>query len=256
MEKYLDVIRQVDYRDRSNRSVFDLYSGWGMERAVSSQDRMKFIACCLTGGLRINTTACLGQYIGRVGVHCTEEMFLRNGYHRTELYPDGPLSFAPLADIQFETLLAAQRSKVTATAPMLRPGNPMSFGKGSLGSRALRHGFYNPDLAGAWSATQQSEVSFTLDGRSWSGGGVLEMETCHALPPGHERATVEVTCNGVECGRLTIGRGLRRGRLEVPSAAVALAQSLDIRLVSPVAGQRDDGLAQTVFLSSLALHPR
>ncbi len=252
VDQYLDLVRGVDYRLRRNRPIFDLYTQWGMQRAVSSQDRMKVIASCLTGGLRLNTTACLGQYIGRKGVHCTEAMFLRAGYDTTVVYPDGPFRLAALTDGDHARLLAAQAAKVAAVAPKLSPGQPVSFGRDGAGAKALRHGFYNPEADGAWSGSTRSELMFAIDAASWPSAARLDLELSHAAPGGDR---MRVVCNDVPCGDIHVDRDPRSVGAMVPPEALRGMTAVTIRIEGAITGRREDGEPRSVRIKALTLHP-
>ena len=252
VDRYLDLVRDVDYRLRRNRPIFDLYTEWGMQRAVSSQDRMKVIACCLTGGVRLNTAACLGQYIGRTGVHCTEAMFLRAGYDATEIYPDGPIPLTAPTEIDRERLFAAQLAKIAAVAPKLRPGAPISFGRDDLGAKALRHGFYNPEAAVAWAATPRSELAFTIEPDAWRAGARLDLEMSHAAPSGDQ---VRIVCNDIFCDEARVGHEPRRFSVATPPEALGGRAEMRLRFEVAVTARRDDGEPRSVCIKTLALHP-
>ena len=83
----LEIVRNCDYQSRDAKAIHKLYASWGMGCPGDSQDVTKTIACCLTGAAKLNTTTCLGKYIGANGIHMKQEWYDRLGYANTELYP-------------------------------------------------------------------------------------------------------------------------------------------------------------------------
>ena len=94
---YLDIVRNCDYQTRDAATIHRLYASWGMGCPGDSQDVTKTIACCLTGAVKLNTTACLGKYIGAKGIHMKQEWYDRLGYANTELYPAAITTFKELS---------------------------------------------------------------------------------------------------------------------------------------------------------------
>ena len=108
LDKYLDLVRDVDYRRRPTREIHRLFHSWGMGCGADSQDATKGLACCATGAARLNTTIVLGRYIGEHGLHMHPAEFARQGYGDTEMY-DGPLpDFRPLTAEAYERIFGAQ----------------------------------------------------------------------------------------------------------------------------------------------------
>ena len=85
IEQYLALVRNVDYRDRPHRKIFELMKSWGVGAPTSSQDVAKSIACHLTGGCKINTTPAFGRYIGEIGLHSTRKFFADNRFEQTQV---------------------------------------------------------------------------------------------------------------------------------------------------------------------------
>lgn len=236
VEQYLSLVRDIDYRQRPTRDILDLYSAYGMQRAESSQDRAKFIACVLTGGLRVNTTACLARYIGRVGLHATEAMFVRSGFDQTELFPTGDFAIETLTDERYAELLAAQSDMVAAPFAPVEIGKKLAFGHGGRGVRALRAGFYGPEDWGAWSASERSEVAIRLPPVPEGQRHVLEFGARHHLPPSIPLVTVDVTANGQPAGALVLSRSQTRVQLPLTPEAAREDGELLLGFRSPVVG--------------------
>ena len=79
-----------------------------------SQDTAKSIACVLTDGAKINTTAVLGQYIGAEGLHMTPKMFASRRYAETQMFTGAMPAFPPLADADYARIMEQQRGWATA----------------------------------------------------------------------------------------------------------------------------------------------
>lgn len=90
---YLDLVRDIDYRDRGCRKNEILAFQQSLGRIgvgyLSSQDSIKNMACEILGIWRLNTITNNALYIGRKGEHMNEEKFMRRGYARTVLF-DAP----------------------------------------------------------------------------------------------------------------------------------------------------------------------
>lgn len=83
--QYLQLVRHIDYRFRSDSDVAKLFHSWGLGAPGSSQDVAKTLACYATGGVKINTCAVFGRYIGEIGLHTNPEMFTKLGYRETQV---------------------------------------------------------------------------------------------------------------------------------------------------------------------------
>jgi hypothetical protein len=108
VDQYLALVRDVDYRERPRRDIHRLYHGWGMGCPGDSQDVTKTMACCLTGAVKLNTTTCLGRYIGEQGLHMNPAEFVRRKYPLTELFVDPLPDFPPLTDADYDRVFAPQ----------------------------------------------------------------------------------------------------------------------------------------------------
>jgi len=86
VEPYLQLVRNIDYRQRDTRAVARLFSSWGMGCPATSQDAAKHMACVLNNAINLNLSFSLGKYIGSNGLHMTPEMFEFVGFDQTELF--------------------------------------------------------------------------------------------------------------------------------------------------------------------------
>lgn len=88
--QYLEIIDGLSYRDRKEKhpEINDMLRslGRGGKGYLSSQDSIKNMACEVLGIHRVSTHTNNARYIGRKGLHMTEERFFSLGYHRTVLY--------------------------------------------------------------------------------------------------------------------------------------------------------------------------
>ena len=114
VDVYLDIIRNCDYQTRDAAAIHKLYASWGMGCPGDSQDVTKTIACCLTGAAKLNTTACLGKYIGAEGIHMKQEWYDCLGYANTELYPSAVTTFKELSEDCYEQIFKKQMGWATA----------------------------------------------------------------------------------------------------------------------------------------------
>ena len=109
VEQYLKLIRGKDYRDRSIADIVELFHSWGMGAAATSQDSSKGLACLRTGGLRINTVACFGRYIGAEGEHTNPTIFRQMGFDTTAVVEENLFALDKLDAAQ----LASIKAKLT-----------------------------------------------------------------------------------------------------------------------------------------------
>jgi len=87
MEKYLEVIARMDYARRDHDKIIDWFISTGYLPTVTSQDGAKDLAMYVSGAAKFMTYCCYGKYIGKLGVHGTEEIYHSAGYANTELCP-------------------------------------------------------------------------------------------------------------------------------------------------------------------------
>lgn len=121
VEQYLEHVRNIDYRDRSDAAIKALFTSWGFVFQASSQDAAKTLACVLTNTLKVNTRIALGQYIGERGLHMDAALFEKRGYSRTALFTDPVPQLEPITDavcqhITAEMQLWAGRARKVASA--------------------------------------------------------------------------------------------------------------------------------------------
>ena len=108
VDQYLSLVRDVDYKNRPRKEIYRLYHSWDMGCPGDSQDVTKTLACCLTGAIKINTTACLGRYIGEQGLHMNPAEFARRKYQNTEIFTDPLPNFPGVTDADYDRIFAPQ----------------------------------------------------------------------------------------------------------------------------------------------------
>ena len=88
MEQYMQHVAEIDYRSRDHAAIRALFASWGFGCPATSQDAAKTMASILSGGIKVNTRAVLGRYIGEVGLHANAKLFEERGYKLTTMFPD------------------------------------------------------------------------------------------------------------------------------------------------------------------------
>jgi hypothetical protein len=109
VERYLSIVRGQDYLLRDHDRIIDLFHEWGLGAPGSSQDIAKSHACILTGSARVNTYACYGHYIGRRGVHFSNEVFEELGFGGTEVLEEDLFRPAPPSEAELLQFIAEAR---------------------------------------------------------------------------------------------------------------------------------------------------
>jgi uncharacterized protein (TIGR02444 family) len=104
VDPYLQLVRNIDYRQRDARAIYRLFSSWGMGCPGTSQDCAKHLACVANGAINLNTSVSLAKYIGAAGLHMDRGLFDFVGYDRTEMYLSGPPCLPVLEDKVLEEI--------------------------------------------------------------------------------------------------------------------------------------------------------
>jgi FkbM family methyltransferase len=105
---YLKIVEDIDYRERDNQKISDLFKSWGFGCPATSQDAAKTIACCVGNVIKINTYICNAKYIGEHGLHMNPALFQKRGFANTVLYPERVKRFEILDEGRYQTILKAQ----------------------------------------------------------------------------------------------------------------------------------------------------
>jgi hypothetical protein len=254
MEEYLPFVRGIDYRHRPHEKIFDLYSRYGMERAQSSQDRAKLIACALTGGVRINTFACLARYIGKVGLHSDEASYLGSGFERTVIYPDGDFKIEALTDESYQRLMKLELEHIAATSPWLDRNQPLSFAHGANGLRGLSNDFFPPEGWGVWAGTKHAVVSIQLATQTPPSLRQLWITAVHYTILPDQEVMVTVRGNGHLLGAILLRRPRQRVMVPLPEGVVGHEGNLELTFDSAsICSPKDGGSSQDARLLGIGL---
>jgi hypothetical protein len=87
MDKYLAIVSTMDYALRDHDKIVDWFISTGYLPTVTSQDGAKDLAMYTSGAAKFMTYCCYGKYIGKLGVHCMEEIYESAGYANMQLCP-------------------------------------------------------------------------------------------------------------------------------------------------------------------------
>jgi hypothetical protein len=96
VNEFLDLLRDVDYRDRPMGKIMELRERWGWPGVYTTQDVMRAIASRKTGGIRLNCRASLGRYIGARGLHIDPQAYEQAGFAKVQIYPHPLTDFKPV----------------------------------------------------------------------------------------------------------------------------------------------------------------
>lgn len=118
---YIELISGIDYshKDALSDKIHQLHENQGFSPGVLSQDMFKTMTTYSQGGLRLNTAAVLGFYIGKQGLHSTHVEYDAANFGDTVLYPtDGPIPNPDFSILQtYDEELERQRSLVRDMRP-------------------------------------------------------------------------------------------------------------------------------------------
>jgi hypothetical protein len=114
IQPYLEIVARADYRSRDTDAIYAYHKTLGFGSRGSSQDAMKDVACAVLGTVKINSFACFGKYIGATGLHSTPSFYEKEGFGKTEIYPDPIENFEPLSSTLLDAMIndARQASKL------------------------------------------------------------------------------------------------------------------------------------------------
>jgi hypothetical protein len=109
VDAYLDIVRRRPYRNRDHEAIRAYFRKLGYGSPGTSQDAAKDVASVVLGTTKIMTHACFGKYIGDVGLHSTKEIYKKEGYAATEMYPTLISSFDKPSDAELQGWLTNAR---------------------------------------------------------------------------------------------------------------------------------------------------
>lgn len=109
---YLDLIRDVPYRQRPTQAVLKWLELAGFHGAASSQDWIKQCANAALGACRLSTYVNYGLPIGRNGLHFNPELFLKMGFDRAIIFDQELDTINDLDDDQYHLLYANEGQQI------------------------------------------------------------------------------------------------------------------------------------------------
>jgi hypothetical protein len=109
---YLELIRDVPYRKRNSKVIFEWLKKCGFNPAASSQDHIKNCATFALGALKLSTFPNFGLPIGRTGLHCTTALFKKMGFDKTVVFDQELDVIADLDDTQFISIYSQSARQV------------------------------------------------------------------------------------------------------------------------------------------------
>jgi hypothetical protein len=95
IDPYLEIVARKGYRQRDHQEIFQYYRKLGYGSPGTSQDAMKDVASAVLGTTKIMTYACFGKNIGKTGLHSRPEFYDKEGFDRTEIFPERVAHFEP-----------------------------------------------------------------------------------------------------------------------------------------------------------------
>lgn len=104
VEEYLDIIRVSDYSSRDDKKIMDWHKKLGSELPQSSQDAAKIAATKIMKGIRLNTFVNNAKYIGRIGVHMIERIWIEKNYDYQILFDEEITELEDLTDELYNEL--------------------------------------------------------------------------------------------------------------------------------------------------------
>jgi hypothetical protein len=110
LEPYLEIVARSDYRDRDHNAIQHYFHKLGYGSPGTSQDSMKDVASCVLGTTKVMTFACLGKYIGEIGLHSQKYIYDEEKFGETEIYPDEVSSFQPPSRNQLDQWIAEDQT--------------------------------------------------------------------------------------------------------------------------------------------------
>ena len=109
VQEYLTLIADSDYQMRDGTKIVE----WMLSKRVlvggTSQDGIKDIALALSGAVKLMTYCCYGKYIGKTGVHSTEELYSAERFGSTAICPVLADEFTWLTPEELDRLITIRR---------------------------------------------------------------------------------------------------------------------------------------------------
>ncbi|WP_155740784.1 hypothetical protein [Burkholderia territorii] len=112
VDAYLNLIRDVPYRERPHETVYQWLQDNGFAAQASSQDYVKQCATAALNAVRISTYGNLGLPIGRFGLHCRPEDFKKMGFDRVVVCDVNIRHLMDFDEKCYQDILAYQQKQV------------------------------------------------------------------------------------------------------------------------------------------------
>lgn len=112
-QAYLRLLEGGDYTERNAEAIMQFYRNRGWTTTVTSQDGARWIASLELGKVRVTTFPCHARYIGRVGVHFTEQLYDQGRFASAIFFPGRPQRPDPPTDAQIGAWLDVERRRFT-----------------------------------------------------------------------------------------------------------------------------------------------
>jgi hypothetical protein len=109
IEPYLEIIKRDTYERRDAKAIRAYYEKLGYASPGTSQDGAKDVAGHVLGTAKIMTFACFARYEGKDGVHCNAEIYEREGFGATQIYPEAPILSMPSSMVLDAWILRGRR---------------------------------------------------------------------------------------------------------------------------------------------------
>lgn len=109
---YLDLVRNVPYRKRDEKIIFEWLRRVGFNQNASSQDYIKTCATYALGAVKLSTFPNLALPIGRNGLHSNRDIFKKIGFDRTVVFNEKINNVADLTDEQYVSIYQQGASEV------------------------------------------------------------------------------------------------------------------------------------------------
>ncbi|MFT8244188.1 DUF4214 domain-containing protein [Roseomonas sp. BN140053] len=116
VEGYLRLLGDAPYAQRPAAAIHDYYASLGLPYHVTSQDGAKQVAGLALGTVRLTCLPSYGHYLGEHGTHYTPDLYAREDFGNTRLFPEAPMGFDLPDDAALDVLVAEEQRDQLATA--------------------------------------------------------------------------------------------------------------------------------------------
>jgi hypothetical protein len=147
VDEYLKLLQGNAYRQRPHGRIQNWHTFCGFKPGSTSQDYAKACAMAAAGMVKVSSYANFGSYIGEYGLHFTPEIYAKQGYANSVIFPHPITQPFALDDARYAELISQQRNN-TLEAP--QQFDPVEF------AERLSSGKFTPSYSDQW---QQNSVS-------------------------------------------------------------------------------------------------